>query len=264
MKATVLESSERRSVVLAEDGLFYSIEGSYQTGEIIEYTENADAGRYALRRKALLRKAAAVVACLVLLISGAIYSYQNLMVYADVTLDGAMPVKYSLNRKNEVIRIEAVNEAGDALAEDMIENGMKGKTVETAIEYAEKYIEAHSDDADEQKTTITVDCQNETEKNRMEESLNQKYGGADENRREKDSGIDFDNDPSEKGALKEPAGNNAGTDDVGNKSGKEPAGNETQALERGNGAGTDDTKAPGPPDNGGRQNDRPHDDPPKE
>lgn len=233
MKATVLGYSEGRSVVLAEDGLFYSIEGSYQTGEIIEYTEKAAMDRYASRRKALIKKAAAIAACFVMLLSGAFYSYQNLIVYADVTLDGVMPVKYILNRKNEVIRIEAVNEAGDALAGDMIENGLKGQKIETAIEYAEKYIETHSDDTAGQEVTITVDCRNETDKNRIERSLNQKYGEAAE---------------SEKETLKGPAEDKAGT----------------KAPERADGAGRDDAKAPDPPDNGRGQNDRPHDDPPRE
>ena len=262
MKATVLESFEGRSVVLAEDGLFYSIEGSYQTGEIIEYTEKADINRYSIWRKALLQKAAAVAACLILLLSGTIYSYQNFMVYAYVTLDGAMPVKCSLNRKNEVIKIEAVNEDGDALAEDMIENGLKGQKIETAIEYAEKYIETHSDDTAGQEVTITVDCRNETDKNMMEKSLNQKNGEAAESGKGKDSGGDAGNDHLEKGTLKEPAGNKAGTDDSGNKPEKESAG--TKAPERVDGAGSDDAKAPDPPDNGGGQNGRPHNDPPRE
>ena len=263
MKATVLESSEGRSVVLAEDGLFYSIEGSYQTGEKIEYEKRADAGRYALRRKAMLKKAAAAAACLILLLSGAFYSYQNLMVYADVTVDGAMPVKLSLNRKHEVIRIEAVSEDGDDLARDMNENGMKGKTIGTAVGYAEKYIEEHSDAASARKTIITVDCRNETEKNRMEETLNKKYGGTDESVKGDDSGGDNGKNPSEKGTPNESAGSSAGTDG-GNKAGKEPAGAGKEAPERGSAAGTDDTGAPAPPDTGGGQNGSPHDDPPKQ
>ena len=262
MRATVLESFEGRSVVLAEDGLFYSIEGSYRTGEMIEYAESTDAGRYALRRKALLQKAAAAAACLVLLLSGAVYSYQNLMVYADVTLGGAMPVKCSLNRKNEVIRIEAVSEAGDDLAEDMNENGLKGRNIETVIEYAEKYIETHADDTADHKTTITVECRNETEKKRMEESLNQKYGGDDESGREKASGRDSGENSSGKETLNGPAGNNAGTGGSMDKSEKDPA--EEEPPERGKNVGTDNVIDPDPPENGGAQNDEPHGDQPKD
>ena len=169
------------------------------------------------------------------------------MVYADVTIDGVMPVKVSLNRKNEVIRIEAVSKAGEDLADDMKENDLKGKSIEQAVGYAVRYIEeAHSEDADGQRTIITVECRNETKKNRMEKSLNKKYGGAAESGKEKDSGT-------------EPAYNDAGTDESGKKTNNHPA--EKETPERGTDAGTNSTKVPNPPDNGGGQNNSPHEAP---
>ena len=210
MKATVLESADGRSVILAEDGLFYSTDGIYETGEIIEYEAPAiyaeaeaqifdepayssgiagdprirqdgisrSGDGYAVRRSALSRRIAAIAACLVIALSVTAYSYQNLMVYADVTLDGDMPVTFSLNRKGEIIRMEPADENGRALAEDMRENGMKGKSIEKALEYAEKYMVENDTDNEAHSFSVTVECRDPDEGKKMSKDLNNKFGGT--------------------------------------------------------------------------------------
>ena len=86
----------------AEDGCFYEADGRYEVGDIIEYNAEKSAEKtFETVRRRTARRVAAVAACLVLLLSGALYSYNNLIVYADMTLGGDMPVVCGLNRKRK-------------------------------------------------------------------------------------------------------------------------------------------------------------------
>ena len=176
MKATVMESGGGRSVILAEDGLFYDIEGSYAVGSIIEYSkqESAATDAFRLRRARLVRRAAAVAACLVMALFGGLYSYRNLMVYADVTLDGGMPVKCSLNRRGEVIKVEALDESGEELAKQLNENGARGKTIEAVLSEAVVYIEKEGD-AEDKSFRVVVECSDKTVQKSMTKELNKEF-----------------------------------------------------------------------------------------
>ena len=181
MKATILESAEGRSVILAEDGVFYDIEGTYQKGEIIEYEsgyKSAKTEAFSYKKTSVIKRIAAAAACLLIFLSGGIYSYNNLLVFANVTLDGDMPVICSLNRKGEVIRIRSMDESGDDLAENMLENGIKGRPIEEALEYAEKYITKYDTDDDGSTFEINVECKDKDEAKKLDKKLNSEYGDA--------------------------------------------------------------------------------------
>lgn len=178
MKATVLESACGKSIVLAEDGMFYSTVGDYRIGETIEYNAEQERSRYvASKKRSIIKIAASVAACLLLVISGISYSFQNLMVYADVTLEGKMAVKCRLNRNCEVIKIESVDESGKALAEDMSENGMKGQDIDSALKYAKKYIRKHLKKGEKTRLYVVVSCKDKDEKQKMTKELNEKFAG---------------------------------------------------------------------------------------
>ena len=176
MKATVLESANGRCVLLAEDGMFYSVYGDHLVGDTIEYETHDQEKRFMNVRGSIVSKAAAIAACLVLLLSGVGYSYQNLMVYADVTLESEMPVLWRLNRKHEVIKIEAVDKSGAALAANMSRSGIKGEKIEHALSYAEKYIKKYSKAGKKAAFTVVVDCKDEKEKEEMSLRLNEEFG----------------------------------------------------------------------------------------
>ena len=177
MKATVLESANGRCVILAEDGMFYSVYGDHLVGDTIEYKTHDQEKRFMNVRGSIVSKAAAIAACLVLLLSGVGYSYQNLMVYANVTLESEMPVLWRLNRKHEVIKIESVDKSGAALAANMSRSGIKGETIEQALSYAEKYIKKYSKSGKNAEFTVVVDCKNEKEKEELSLKLNEAFGG---------------------------------------------------------------------------------------
>ena len=139
MKATVMESRDGRAVILKADGTFQEIKGTYETGEIIEYTEKAEyrSGKHSAgagSRRSLMRTVTALAASLLLVFGVWTYSYQNLMVYATVTIDGDTPIQLELNRKNEVLRVEVLGESDPALENKLNESDIRGKSIEEAVE----------------------------------------------------------------------------------------------------------------------------------
>ena len=136
MRATVLETKENRSVILTEDGEFRTVQGCYPVGSEFDY-------RIPLRQnRKLTSRIAAVAAALFMMLSMGTYSYQNLMVYATVTLQGTTPIQLELNRKDKVIGVKAVDEKGEALAEKLLDDGIKGEGVENAVAKAERIMTA--------------------------------------------------------------------------------------------------------------------------
>lgn len=74
MKATVIESQDGRSVILTEDGSFYTIEGSYIKGESIDY--NSSSRKQVSNGKRLAVICAIAAGCLVLgLICGYFFAF---------------------------------------------------------------------------------------------------------------------------------------------------------------------------------------------
>ena len=177
MKATVMESDNGKSVILTEDGVFRTVVGSYEVGSEIRY------GTPIGRRKVAGRIAAAA-ACLLMVLSMGTYSYQNLMVYATVTLDGTAPIQLDLNRHDMVISVKAIDEAGEALAEELLDSGIKGEHFETALARAEQMI-AKAHVGDEISILPHVQCKSSdklralTDMIRQEDSISSPAAGSD-------------------------------------------------------------------------------------
>ena len=177
MKATVMESYNGKSVILTEDGVFRTVVGSYEVGSEIRY------GTPIGRRKVAGRIAAAA-ACLLMVLSMGTYSYQNLMVYATVTLDGTAPIQLDLNRHDMVISVKAIDEAGEALAEELLDSGIKGEHFETALARAEQMI-AKAHVGDEISILPHVQCKSSdklralTDMIRQEDSISSPAAGSD-------------------------------------------------------------------------------------
>ena len=177
MKATVMESYNGKSVILTEDGVFRTVVGSYEVGSEIRY------GTPIGRRKVAGRIAAAA-ACLLMVLSMGTYSYQNLMVYATVTLDGTAPIQLDLNRHDMVISVKAIDEAGEALAEELLDSGIKGEHFETALARAEQMI-AKAHVGDEISILPHVQCKSSdklralTDMIRQEDNISSPAAGSD-------------------------------------------------------------------------------------
>ncbi len=124
MKATVLSSKNGRSVILTENGTFRDVAGTYSVGAVIKYDEKAEILR---SRNKSLRKLARVAACLLLALLVGFYSYNYLVVFAEVTLESTPGIKYSLNHQGEVIGIKALKDTQKDTVNKLIRHGAKGK-----------------------------------------------------------------------------------------------------------------------------------------
>lgn len=151
MRATVMESNNGRSVVLTEDGVFRTINGSYAVGSEISYA-------VPVRERKVTTRIAAAAACLLMMLSAGTFSYQNLLVYATVTLSGAAPIQLQLNRHDKVIGVKGMDESGEALAEELLDSGIRGERFEAAVARAEEMIAKHDGDKQTKPTKPQVQC----------------------------------------------------------------------------------------------------------
>ncbi len=134
MKAAVMESNNGKSIVLTEDGIFAEIEGSYKVGDVIDYKEWKPTAE--VKAKKLRRFAAA--ACLVLALFAGMFSLSVPSSYACVELGSDYSVRYLLDKDLKVIDVEASEDSGSDLAEDLISDGVIGKDISEAITMAEE------------------------------------------------------------------------------------------------------------------------------
>lgn len=127
MKAIVLSSDDGGSVILGSDGIVYEVASVYEVGDTVQYAPH--------RNYHILRRAAALAASLVILLSGIFgYSYQNLMVYATVKVDQLPGVEYRLNRKNRVVDIVGKTEMAKHTARILREGGAVRVTLTKSLE----------------------------------------------------------------------------------------------------------------------------------
>lgn len=115
MKAVVLEIRDGYAAVLREDGVVEKLRRDCRVGETIELSE---AGRVTRLPRAG-RWVAAAAAALVIVSAGGGWGYNNAYAYSYVTLDANPSIEYTLNRKNRVLSVSALNEEGAALAEEL-------------------------------------------------------------------------------------------------------------------------------------------------
>lgn len=131
MKAIVLSSDDGGSVILGSDGIVYEVAAVYEVGDTVHYTPR--------RSYHILRRAAALAASLVILVSGIFgYSYQNLMVYATVHVDQLPGVEYRLNRRNRVVDIVGTTEMAKHTARILREGGAVQVTLTKSLERSSK------------------------------------------------------------------------------------------------------------------------------
>lgn len=141
MRATVMESKNGKAVILTEDGMFRTVNGNYNVGWEFDYKVPVS------RNRKMTSRIAAAAACLFMMLSMGTYSYQNLMVYATVTLHGTAPIQLELNRHDKVIGVKAIDESGEALAEQLLDSGIKGENLEDAVAKAEQMMKAQKDNS---------------------------------------------------------------------------------------------------------------------
>lgn len=147
-----MESKNGKSVILTEDGTFRTVKGNYSVGWEFDYKVPLSSNRK------MTSRIAAAAACLFMMMSMGVYSYQNLMVYATVTLHGTAPIQLELNRHDKVIGVRAIDESGEALAEQLLDSGIRGEYLEDAVAKAEKVMQAQKDGDSPRALLPQVQC----------------------------------------------------------------------------------------------------------
>ncbi|MCR4585802.1 MAG: hypothetical protein K5686_08775 [Lachnospiraceae bacterium] len=137
MKAVVLESMNGKSAVLRDDGIMENVNKELNVGDTIVMEELTDAERGRFDRKTgrgsivvLKRFIAAAAALILLFAGGGLYSFKNMMASSYVTVDVNPSFEFSLNRKDRVLEVKAINEDAMPIISQM---NVKGRGIGEAL-----------------------------------------------------------------------------------------------------------------------------------
>lgn len=130
MKGVVLEIRDGKAAVLTEDGSIITTEQSCKVGDTIEIAEKSSAILPFRRR---IRRIAAAAAAVVVVSGVSLGFYTtNVMACSYVTMDVNPSFEYTLNRRNKVIGVKALDEDAETAVE-AIREAVRGKSVAEAI-----------------------------------------------------------------------------------------------------------------------------------
>ncbi len=206
MKATVMESKNGKSVILTDDGIFREINGVREVGEVFEYQPPA-----VRTNRAFTRRITAIAACLVLALGIGMFSYRDMAVYAKVSIGSEPGIEYSLNRKGKVVKVEALTEDYDEAVSELEESGVKGMTLDEAIDMTADITGEHYDP----DTDVNVECKDkdeeekikeEAEKKIEEKAAEQQFEEEQNGSKEGEQGAEDGQEPSEAGDQADNAG----------------------------------------------------------
>ena len=143
MKAVVLEVRGKEAVVLTTDGEIIKIrQKNLTTGDTIELSEKQAKGNVISYRE-ILRYGSVAAAAALILGSGGLYSYNNVVACSYVSLDSTPSIEYTLNRKNLVLDVTALNEEATEIVQDLKDAGIKKNTLGEAMEMTARLLEKY-------------------------------------------------------------------------------------------------------------------------
>ncbi len=169
MKAVVLEIRDGEAAVLKKDGTIVKYTGPCEVGDTIEIGDaKGKMSAVKLRRYAVAAAAAAAV-----VIGTGSYSYVYAMPYAYVSMDVNPSVEFTLNRKEQVIAAEAVNDDAKPFIKDYESEMPKRADVNEAVGYATSwfYEEAYFDAEDTDGVLVNVTSDDAKECERLQSSV---------------------------------------------------------------------------------------------
>ncbi len=200
MKAVVLESKNGMSVILTEDGSFQKVRKVYTVGETIEWKKRKQMSRGMKRFVA-----AAAAACLI--IGTGTYSYNNTIVYAAVQLSNGPAIEYELNRRNQVLRVRALDDTSKELAEELNEM-LRREGFESALDQTFDILEERG--LAPEDTDMEIQAEIRTRDDRTKEALRDSFDRIQKKhppRRDDEAGSaapeEQDRDKNSQGAPKE-------------------------------------------------------------
>jgi hypothetical protein len=125
MNAVVLAVRDGKSAVLLKDGTIRNIPKEYKVGETVHV---------ASRQTGIISMVSAAAAALVIFVSGiAGYNYMSRTACSYVTLDVNPSIEYTLNRRDEVIKIAPLNSDAEPIVASVNEQTGKKSALDEAI-----------------------------------------------------------------------------------------------------------------------------------
>ena len=136
MKAVVLELKNGKSAVLREDGVVLKVRGNYTVGETIELKPKPSFSfqlpniSFAQPQIRMAMTAAILVFAIFI---GGMYNYTTVQAAGYVAVEDNIGLELVINRRNQVIAVNATDESGEKIKEVLEQDDIKGKSLEEAL-----------------------------------------------------------------------------------------------------------------------------------
>ena len=164
MKAVVLETRNGEAAVLVNDGTVRIVRGVYNVGEIIDYR---------LRPRFVQWIAAA--AAMLILVGGstAMWIDRNYVTYAEVSLDVNPSIIYSLNKRDRVLDVRAVNDDAESIVKALEQEGVRFTPLSEAVEKTMSILDnqGYMDESTDDYVLINVSADNEGRQKRLSDEV---------------------------------------------------------------------------------------------
>ncbi|MDW2799192.1 hypothetical protein RZO55_16585 [Clostridium boliviensis] len=131
MKSVVLEIKGKYAAVLSDDGSIKKVKNkNYGVGQEIWSIQKK--GDFIMKKLSVTKKMALCASCAaIMLFSAGVWAYAA--PYSYVSLDVNPSIEYTLNRLERVIKVNAVNDDGQAILAELNMADLKNKSIEDAI-----------------------------------------------------------------------------------------------------------------------------------
>lgn len=202
MKAVVLETRGREAAVLAMDGGVYIAHGRYRVGETIDYKE-------AKRPSARQWVAAAAAMVALLGTSAGLWVDRNYVAYAEVSLDVNPSIVYTINRRDRVLGVRAVNEDAKGIVESLEQDGIRFATLNDAVDRTMALLEndGYLDEAQTDYVLVNVSADDDDRKTRLTGEVEEAMSKT----MERDTTLEYRIDTSDRATAKDARDNGMST-----------------------------------------------------
>ena len=164
MKAVVLETRNGEAAVLVNDGTVRIVRGVYNVGEIIDY-----------RLRPQFVQWIAAAAAMLILVGGstAMWIDRNYVTYAEVSLDVNPSIIYSLNKRDRVLDVRAVNDDAESIVKVLEQEGVRFTPLSEAVEKTMSILDnqGYMDESTDDYVLINVSADNEGRQKRLSDEV---------------------------------------------------------------------------------------------
>ncbi len=164
MKAVVLETRNGEAAVLVNDGTVRIVRGVYNVGEIIDYR---------LRPRFVQWIAAAAAMVVLVCGSAAMWIDRNYVTYAEVSLDVNPSIVYSLNKRDRVLNVRAINDDAENIVTALEQEGVHFTPLSEALEKTMGILDnqGYMDESTDDYVLINVSADDEGRQTRISDKI---------------------------------------------------------------------------------------------